>query len=174
MLSLLGILSQHWNFRLFLVFLGTFRNFRKSMKMCKMNYFSLFWKSYLVLFLTLALRFYVVPLVKEAVVEGVQAHHQKFSFGEICGNLGKISENLHKIPENLSKPLKICAKMALNGAQKNMKSFCFRGRSFFSGTFGRIRAKILRISKNLPAPCCTTTDLGIFLYCCRNFWSCIC
>ena len=46
-------------------FWGLFRDFRKSMKMCKMNYFSLFWKSYLVLFLTFitALRFYVAPLV---------------------------------------------------------------------------------------------------------------
>jgi len=35
------------------------------MKMCKMIYFSLFWKSYLVLFLTFitALRFYAAPMV---------------------------------------------------------------------------------------------------------------
>jgi len=35
------------------------------MKMCEMNYFSLFWKSYLVLFLTFitALQFYAAPLV---------------------------------------------------------------------------------------------------------------
>jgi len=35
------------------------------MKMCKMNYFSSFWKSYLVLVLTFitALRFYATPLV---------------------------------------------------------------------------------------------------------------
>jgi len=35
------------------------------MKMFKMNYFSLFWNLYLVLFLTLiiALRFYAAPLV---------------------------------------------------------------------------------------------------------------
>jgi len=61
-LSLLGILSLDWNFW---PFLGMFRDLRKSMKMCKMNYFSLFWKSYLVLFLTFitALWFYVAPLV---------------------------------------------------------------------------------------------------------------
>jgi len=41
------------------------RDFRESMKMCKMNYISLFCKSYLVLFLTFitALRFYAAPLV---------------------------------------------------------------------------------------------------------------
>jgi len=35
------------------------------MKVCKMNYFSLFWKSYLVLLLTFiaALLFYAAPLV---------------------------------------------------------------------------------------------------------------
>ena len=48
------------------------------------------------------------------------------------------------------------------------------GRRFFSGKFGRIRAKILRIPKNLPLPCCTTTDLWIFWYCSKDFWSCIC
>ena len=43
--------------------LTLFRDFRKSMKMCKMNYFSLFCKSYLVLFLTfiMAFRFYAAP-----------------------------------------------------------------------------------------------------------------
>jgi len=40
------------------------------MKMCKMNYFILFWKSYLLLFLTLitAFRFYAAPLVQEVGV----------------------------------------------------------------------------------------------------------
>jgi len=37
----------------------------------------------------------------------VEAHHQKFWFGENPGkipeNLGKIAENLHKTPENISK-----------------------------------------------------------------------
>jgi len=67
-----------------------------------------------------------------------------------------------------------------NGAQNNMKSFFWRSLSFmdfFSGKFGRIRAKILRPPKNWPAStpmCCITTDSGIFWYCSRNFWSCIC
>ena len=52
--------------------------------------------------------------------------------------------------------------MAANGAQNNMKSFVSEVGVFFSGTFGKIRAKILRIPKKLPAPCRTTTDLGIF------------
>jgi len=51
-LSLLGILSLDWNFRPFLGIYGFFRDILKSMKMCKMKFFSLFWKSYLVLFLT--------------------------------------------------------------------------------------------------------------------------
>jgi len=40
------------------------------MKMCKMNYFILFWKSYLLLFLTLitAFRFYAAPLVQKVGV----------------------------------------------------------------------------------------------------------
>jgi len=56
-LSLLGILSLDWNFW---PFQGFFRDFRKSMKMSKMNYLSLFCKSYFVVFLTfiMALRFY--------------------------------------------------------------------------------------------------------------------
>ena len=71
-LSLSRILSLDWNFRPFfrnfLGIYGFFRNFRKSMKMRKMKFFSLFWKSYLVLFLTLiiALRCYVAPLVYHA------------------------------------------------------------------------------------------------------------
>ena len=74
------------------------------MKMCKMNYFSLFWKSYLVLFLTFttALRFYATPLVYDP---GVRTN--SCDLVKIRGNLGKISENLHKIPENLCKRLKI-------------------------------------------------------------------
>jgi len=62
-----------------------------------------------------------------------------------------------KLLKTFTKPLKILAKMAPNGAQKNMKSV-FGGRRLFSGKFGKSRAKILRIPKNLPAPCCTTTD----------------
>jgi len=60
--------------------LSPFRDFRKSMKVCEMNYFSLFCKWYLVLFLTCIIR--------------------------------------------------------------------------------------------TPILCCTTTDLGIFWYCSRDFWSC--
>ena len=43
--------------------LTLFRDFRKSLKMCKINHFSLFCKSRLVLFLTfiMALRFYATP-----------------------------------------------------------------------------------------------------------------
>jgi len=59
----------------FLGICGFFRDFRKSMKMCKMKFFSLFWKSYLVLFLTfiIALRFYVAPLVCEPGAGGVSS-----------------------------------------------------------------------------------------------------
>ena len=64
--------------------------------------------------------------------------------------------------------------MSQNGAQKKVKIFFVGGRRFFSGKFGRIRAKILRIPQNLPAPCCTTTDLWIFWYYSKEFWSCIC
>jgi len=58
----LELLALLWDF---LGIKGFLRDFQKSMKMCKMNYFSLFWKSYLVLFLTFitALRFYAAPLV---------------------------------------------------------------------------------------------------------------
>jgi len=55
--------------------------------------------------------------------------------------------------------------MSTNGAQrcsKQHEELCFGSRSLFSGTFGKIPAKILRIPKKLPAPCRTTTDLGIF------------
>jgi len=42
---------------------GFFRNFRKSLKMCKMNHLTLFYKSCSVAFLTfiMALRFYAAP-----------------------------------------------------------------------------------------------------------------
>jgi len=93
---------------------------------------------------------------------GVQAHHQKFWFGE---NPWKSGQNLWKLsqnPWNSEQTLKIWAKMAHNGSQKNMKNFFFGGRSFFLGKFGRILANIFRIPKNVPATCCTTTDLGIF------------
>jgi len=46
--------------------------------------------------------------------------------------------------------------MSKNGAQNNMKSLAFFEGHFlngvFSGKFRRIRAKILRTAKNLPAP----------------------
>ena len=103
-----------------------------------MNYFSLFWKSYLVLFSTFitALRFYAAPLVQKA---GVRTNGFWFAEnpGKIRGNLGKISENLHKIPENLSKRLKIWAKMAPNGAQNNIQNFFFVGH-FFMEFFGQV------------------------------------
>jgi len=49
-----------------------FRDFRKSMKMCKINSFSLFCKSYLVLFLTfiMALRFYAAATQMEGFFDG--------------------------------------------------------------------------------------------------------
>jgi len=60
--------------------------------------------------------------------------------------------------------------MSKNSTQNNIKTF-FLEVTFlwsFSGKLGRIRAKIIRTPKILPAPapmCCTTTDLGIFLEC---------
>ena len=125
---------------------------------------------------------------------GVQAHAQKFWFGEnlgkiienpgkICGNLGKICENILKIRENLGKlpentgkkganHILIWKKMVpnvlwfeKNGAQNHTKTVflevirtVFMKRNshkkwpkIFSGKFGKIRAKILRTPKNLPA-----------------------
>jgi len=79
-------------------------------------------------------------LVQEVEVQGVQAHLQKFWFGEnlgkIRGNLGKISENLHKIPENLSNTLKIWAKMAPKIAWR-----AFFGGHFFFLIFFRARLR---------------------------------
>jgi len=60
----------------------------------------------------------------------------------------KSGQNLWKPSLNLCKPEETPENMSKDGAQKNMKSSCFGGRSFFSGTFGRIRAKILRIPQN--------------------------
>ena len=101
----LELLALLWDF---LGIKGFLRDFQKSMKMCKMNYFSLFWKSYLVLFLTFitALRFYAAPLVQEAGMRTNSFDLVKFR-EKIHGNLGKISKNLHKILENLSKRPKI-------------------------------------------------------------------
>jgi len=49
----------------------------------------------------------LLAVVQEAVVQEVQAHPQKFWFGEnpgkIRGNLGKICESLREIPENMGK-----------------------------------------------------------------------
>ena len=51
-------------------------------------------------------------------MQGVQAHPQKFWFGENPGKiprtLGKICENLRKIPKNLGKLLENTSKMATN------------------------------------------------------------
>jgi len=83
---------------------------------------------------------------------GCKRTTKSFDLVKIRGNLGEISENFHKIPENLSK----------NSAQrlpKEHEELFFGGQSFFLGKFGRILAKIFRIPKNVPAPCCTTTDL---------------
>jgi len=70
--------------------------------------------------------------------------------------------------------------MSKNEAQNTMKLFFFGGHffmEFFSGKFGRNRAKLLRTPKICLLPhlmCCTTTYLGIFWYCSRDFWSCPC
>jgi len=63
-----SLLTNALTFRDFvprLELLALFGDLRKSMKMFKMNYFSSFWKSYLVLFLTFitALQFYAARLV---------------------------------------------------------------------------------------------------------------
>ena len=64
---------------------GFFRDFRKSMKMCKMKFFSWVWKSYLVLFLTLIItfRFYVAPLVCEAGCRGCKRTLKSFDLVKI-------------------------------------------------------------------------------------------
>jgi len=55
------------------------------MKMCKIKFFSLFCKSYLVLFLTfiIALRFYVAPLVCEAGCRGCKRAPKCFDLVKI-------------------------------------------------------------------------------------------
>ena len=139
-----------------------------------MKFFSLFWKSYLVLFLTfiIALRCYVAPLVYHA---GCKHTHKSFDLVKIRGNLGKISENFHKIPKNLSKSLKMWARMAL---KMTWRAF-FLEVTFYGAFFRQVwenSGKNPSHPKNLPAPtpmCCTTTDLGIFWYGSRDFWSCI-
>jgi len=91
----------------------------------------------------------------------------KIRFGE---NLGKISENLAKIRGHLGKSCenyrKLYENTGKNGAQNNMKTFfgghpnnSFHEKTFaqkwpknVSDKFGKIRAKILRTPKNLPAP----------------------
>jgi len=95
-------------------------------------------------------------------------------------NPWKSGQNLWKPSQNPWKSEQTPENMIKNGAQNNMKSFLFGGHFFmelFSGKFGRIRAKILRTPKNVPALSpmwCTTRDLGIFWYCSRDFWSYIC
>jgi len=112
-----------------------------------MNYFNLFWKSYLVLFLTFSTRVLCCSTGVGSGGTGSASAPQNFWIGENPGkireNLGKISENRHKVPENLSKPLKIRAKMASNGSQYDMKSFFWRSlfMKLFSSKFGRTREK---------------------------------
>jgi len=71
--------------------------------MCKMNYFSLFWKSYLVLFLTFitALQSYAVPLVQDA---GVRTN----SF-DLVKIMEKSVEIWAKFRKTFTKSLKILA-----------------------------------------------------------------
>jgi len=82
---------------------------------------------------------------------------QQCWFGE---NPGKIPKNQAKSLKNFTNSLKIWAKMApnmlwfeKNGAQNDMESFSLEVTFLvFLGEFGRIQAKILRNSKNLPGP----------------------
>jgi len=71
--------------------------------MRKRNYFSLFWKSYLVPFLTFItpLRFYAAPLVWEA---GMRTNSfDLVIIREKTWKSWQNLKNLHEIPENLSK-----------------------------------------------------------------------
>jgi len=89
-------------------------------------------------------------------------------------NLWKLSQNPWKCEQT---PPERMSKMAPKITWKAFFGGHFLLWIFFSGKFGRIRAKILRPPKNWPAStpmCCITTDSGIFWYCSRNFWSCIC
>ena len=118
----------------------------------------------------------------------VQAHPQKFWFGENSGKVCKICETLPKSPKIWANTLKIRAKMApnllwfeKNGAQSgqnDMKTFFLLevipkwsswksvrvfaqnvAQNYFS-KFGKIRAKILCTPKNLPAPTPMTYDIS--------------
>jgi len=71
-----------------------------------MNFFSLFWKSYLVLFLTfiITLRFYVAPLVCEAGCRGCRCTLKSFDLVKI---LEKSVEIWAKSLKTFTKSLKI-------------------------------------------------------------------
>jgi len=103
----------------------------------------------------------------------MQVHPQKFWFGEnldkipenrgkIRGNLGKICKNLRKLPENLNKlpenTRKFASKITWRPLLEVISTTIFmrkhlhkEGPKINSDKFGKIRAKILRIPKGLPA-----------------------
>jgi len=89
---------------------------------------------------------------------------------KIRRNLCKISENLHKILENLSELSENMSKLWLQWRPKSYEEL-FLEVTFFGFFYGqvwvgRIRAKILRTPKNLPAPTpmCSVTWFAGFHY----------
>ena len=150
-LSLIGILSLDWNLWPFLGIWGFFREFRNCAEMCKMNYFSLFWKSYFVLFLTfiIPLRFHGALLVQEAWVQGVQAHAQVLIWWKSWKNPLKSGQNLWKPSQNPWKSEKTPENMSRNVAQNDMKSL-FEGHffmEFFSSKIGEFGQKSFATAK---------------------------
>jgi len=94
------------------------------------------------------------------------------------GNLGKSVQTFTKSLKIWANSRKYEQEWRPTAPKITWRAFFWRSlfMEFFSGTFGRIRAKILRTPKKLPAPspmCCTTTDLEIFWYSSRDFLSCI-
>jgi len=89
----------------------------------------------------------VVSVVQEAGVQGVQAHPQKFWFGEnpgkIHGNLGKISENLQYLGKNGAQHDLIWK----NGAQRlqnHMKTSFFEGHLERSSAWEMFAQKVVQ------------------------------
>ena len=108
------------------------------MKMCKMNYFSLFWKSYLVLFLTfiIAHRLYVAPLVQEAVVQRCKRTTKSFHLMKIRAKSVEICAKSLKPSRNPCKSEQTTENMNKNGAQRRPKEheeLLFRRSEFFLG-----------------------------------------
>ena len=158
MLSLLGILSLDWNFWPLLGIFGKYENVWNELFqfILEIRFGSVFniYHSTQILCRTTG--------VGGGGAEGASAPPKVLIFWKSGKNLRKSGQNLWTFEQT---------RRLTNSAQKNMNSF-FGGRSFFSGMFGRIRAKTFA-SPNICLLLAAPPQI-CFLHCSRDFWSCIC